>query len=116
MSTELQYKKKRSVVHEHFQCIDDAQASKCNICNIHIESPNSNMTNLRHHLSSNMCPTSPKCYKRKESRKKYKKVTGKECGENYRVLSTAYFNKWVESSSRPGAVCCVHSMDQIIRC
>jgi len=35
MSTKLQYKKKHSIVHEYFQRNDDAQASKCNICNIH---------------------------------------------------------------------------------
>jgi len=46
MSTELQYKKKCSTVHEYFQRYDDAQASKCNICNIHIKTPDGNTTNL----------------------------------------------------------------------
>jgi len=35
MWTKLHYKKKHSIVHEYFQCTDDAQASKYNICNIH---------------------------------------------------------------------------------
>jgi len=29
------------------------------------------------------------------------------------VLSTSYCNKWAKSSSQPGAVCCVHSFNQI---
>jgi len=35
MLTKSQYKKKHSIGHEYFQRIDDAQATKCNICNIH---------------------------------------------------------------------------------
>jgi len=35
MPTKLHYKKKHSIVHEYFWRSDDAQASKCNIYNIH---------------------------------------------------------------------------------
>jgi len=51
----------------------------------------------------------------KEKYKKATKVT-KVVKTTINVLSTAYFNKWAESSNQAGVVCCVHSINQIIQC
>jgi len=51
-------------------------------------------------------------------KEKYKKVTKVTymVKTTVNVLSTAYFNKWAESTSQPGMLCCVHSVKQIIQC